>query len=75
MTYWQLQQAKQRLSALVLAARAEPQIITVHGREKAVVMSHKLFRKIAKIALEARIQEREQLENNNKMQNTPSGAV
>jgi prevent-host-death family protein len=66
-TYWQLQQAKQCLSALVLAAQAEPQIITVHGREKAVVMSHKLFRKIAKIALEARAQEQNKLKNNTKV--------
>jgi prevent-host-death family protein len=37
---WQLQEAKNRLSELVKAAEKEgPQVITVHGRETAVVLS------------------------------------
>lgn len=47
---WQLQDAKNRLSELVKAAEKEgPQVITVHGREAAVVVSadeyHKLTEK------------------------------
>ena len=37
---WQLQDAKNRFSAVVKAAEKEgPQMITVHGQEKAVVLS------------------------------------
>lgn len=37
---WQLQDAKNRFSAVVKAAEKEgPQVITVHGQEKAVVLS------------------------------------
>ncbi|MCK9530039.1 MAG: type II toxin-antitoxin system Phd/YefM family antitoxin [Gammaproteobacteria bacterium] len=44
---WQLQEAKNRLSELVKAAESEgPQVITVHGREKAVVLSTSEYRKL-----------------------------
>jgi prevent-host-death family protein len=38
-TKWQLQEAKAMLSELVKSAAREPQIITVRGEEKAVVLS------------------------------------
>jgi prevent-host-death family protein len=44
-TRWQLQEAKARLSELVKSAAKEPQIITVHGEEKAVVCSMEEYRK------------------------------
>ncbi len=44
MKRWQLQEAKNRLSALVREAqRAGPQVITVHGRDAAVVVSREEF--------------------------------
>ena len=46
---WQLQEAKNRLSELVQKARLEgPQVITLHGRDAAVVMSAGEFRRFAK---------------------------
>lgn len=36
---WQVQEAKQRLSELLAAARTNPQTITRHGRPYAVVLS------------------------------------
>lgn len=37
---WQLQDAKNRFSALIKAAEKEgPQVITVHGQEKVVLLS------------------------------------
>ena len=40
MARWQLQDAKNRLSELVRKARDEgPQVITLHGRDAAVVVS------------------------------------
>lgn len=40
MARWQLQDAKNRLSELVRKAREEgPQVITLHGRDAAVVVS------------------------------------
>lgn len=37
---WQLQEAKNRFSELVKAAEKQgPQVITVHGRERAVLLS------------------------------------
>ena len=45
---WQLQEAKNRLSEVVKAAKTKgPQIITVHGKETAVVVSMKAFRKMS----------------------------
>jgi len=36
---WQLQEAKNRLSAVVKAAQGQPQVVTVHGQPAAVVLS------------------------------------
>lgn len=42
---WQVQEAKNRFSALVRAAEDEgPQVITVHGRERAVLLSAEAYR-------------------------------
>ena len=42
---WQLQDAKNRFSSLVKAAEKEgPQVITVHGQEKAVLLSADAYR-------------------------------
>ena len=44
---WQLQDAKNRFSALVKAAENEgPQVITVHGREKAVLLSAEAYKSL-----------------------------
>ncbi len=44
---WQLQEAKNRLSELVKAAEKNgPQVITVHGRETAVVISMTEYQKL-----------------------------
>ena len=44
---WQLQDAKNRFSTLVKAAEKEgPQMITVHGREKAVLLSAETYRRL-----------------------------
>jgi antitoxin Phd len=44
---WQLQDAKQRFSALVRRARSEgPQIVTRHGEAVAVVVSIEEFRRL-----------------------------
>lgn len=46
---WQLQKAKNRLSELVRKARQEgPQVITLHGRDAAVVVSAREYRRIAR---------------------------
>lgn len=46
---WQLQDAKNRFSALVKAAENEgPQVITVHGQEKAVVLSAEAYHRLVK---------------------------
>jgi len=46
---WQLQEAKNRLSELVKAAHnSGPQIITVHGRETAVVISVDDYRRLGR---------------------------
>ena len=44
--YWQLQEAKARFSEVVRSANREPQIITVHGKESAVVLSIEEYRKL-----------------------------
>jgi antitoxin Phd len=44
---WQLQEAKNRFSALVKAAEKEgPQVITVHGQEKAVLLSAEAYQRL-----------------------------
>lgn len=44
---WQLQDAKNRFSALVKAAEQDgPQIITVHGQEKAVLLSAEEYQRL-----------------------------
>ena len=44
---WQLQDAKQRFSRLVDAARdSGPQVVTRHGREVAVVLSIEEYRRL-----------------------------
>ena len=44
---WQLQTAKQRFSELIdLALEGEPQVITRHGREVAVVLSFEEYRRL-----------------------------
>ena len=46
---WQLQEAKNRLSELVRKARQEgPQVITLHGRDAAVVVSVREYQRIAR---------------------------
>jgi prevent-host-death family protein len=45
-TKWQLQEAKAMLSEVVKSAAREPQIITVRGEEKAVVLSIEEYRKL-----------------------------
>jgi prevent-host-death family protein len=47
-TKWQLQEAKAMLSELVKSAAREPQIITVRGEEKAVVLSMEEYEKFVK---------------------------
>ena len=44
--YWQLQEAKAMFSKVVRSANKEPQIITVHGKESAVVISIEDYRKL-----------------------------
>lgn len=48
MKTWQLYEAKNRLSEVVSAARGGAQVITVHGRETAVVMSIDEYRRLTK---------------------------
>ena len=43
---WQLQQAKNRLSELVRASHEGPQIITLHGKPAAVVLSVDEYQRI-----------------------------
>ena len=44
--YWQLQEAKAMFSKVVRYASREPQIITIHGKESAVVLSIDEYRKL-----------------------------
>jgi antitoxin Phd len=49
MARWQLQEAKNRLSELVRRARDEgPQVITLHGRDAAVVLSARDYARTAR---------------------------
>jgi prevent-host-death family protein len=43
---WQLQEAKAMFSKVVQSAKEGPQIITVHGKESAVVLSMESYRKL-----------------------------
>jgi prevent-host-death family protein len=43
---WQLQEAKAMLSQVVKSAAREPQIITVRGEEKVVILSMDEYKKI-----------------------------
>ena len=45
--YWQLQEAKAMFSQVVRKSAKEPQIITVHGKESAVVISMDEYRKLS----------------------------
>jgi prevent-host-death family protein len=46
---WQLQEAKNKLSRVVAAARKSgPQVITVHGREAAVLISADDYHRLAR---------------------------
>jgi len=44
--YWQLQEAKAMFSKVVRSAKGEPQIITIHGKESAVILSMDDYRKL-----------------------------
>ena len=44
--YWQLQEAKAMFSKVVQSAKEKPQIITVHGKESAVVLSMESYLKL-----------------------------
>jgi prevent-host-death family protein len=50
---WQVQEAKQRLSELLRAAQGgEPQVITKHGEDVAVVIDIASYRRLAGVQLE-----------------------
>jgi prevent-host-death family protein len=44
---WQLQEAKAMLSEVIKASAHRPQIITVRGRETAVILSMEEYKKLA----------------------------
>ena len=44
---WQLQEAKAMLSEVVKAASLKPQVITVHGKKTAVLLSYDRYKKLA----------------------------
>jgi prevent-host-death family protein len=44
---WQLQEAKAMFSEVVKAAAVKPQIITIRGKETAVVISIEEYKKLA----------------------------
>jgi antitoxin Phd len=44
---WQLQEAKAMFSEVVKASRVNPQIITVHGKETAVILSIEEYKRLA----------------------------
>ena len=46
-TNWQLQEAKAMFSEVIKAAAVNPQIITVRGKETAVILSIKEYEKLA----------------------------
>jgi len=44
---WQLQEAKAMFSEVIKSAILQPQIITVHGEKKAVILSYEEFNKLS----------------------------
>ena len=44
---WQLQEAKAKFSAFVRAAERYPQLVTVHGQKRVMMVSWPLFKKLA----------------------------
>ncbi len=44
---WQVQEAKQRLSELLRRCQEEGPLVTRHGKEVAVVLSHEEYRRLA----------------------------
>ena len=44
--YWQLQEAKAMFSEVVRSTSRQPQIITVHGKESAVLLSIEDYKKL-----------------------------
>jgi len=46
-TEWQLQEAKAMFSEVIKASTQNPQIITVHGRETAVIISYEEYKKLS----------------------------
>jgi prevent-host-death family protein len=46
-TEWQLQEAKAMFSEVIKAANNKPQIITVHGKETAVILSYEEYKKLS----------------------------
>jgi prevent-host-death family protein len=46
-TEWQLQEAKAMFSEVIKAAGSKPQIITVHGKETAVIISYDDYKKLS----------------------------
>ena len=44
--YWQIQEAKAMFSKVIRSAGQQPQIITVHGKESAVVLSMDAYKKL-----------------------------
>lgn len=49
---WQVQEAKQRLSELLRAAEDEPQVITRHGEDVAVVIDIARWRRLTGVEVE-----------------------
>lgn len=49
---WQVQEAKQRLSELLRAVEREPQVITRHGEDVAVVVDIARWRRMTGVELE-----------------------
>jgi len=47
---WQLQEAKAMLSEVIKAADFKPQIITVRGKETAVILSYNEYKKLIRPA-------------------------
>ena len=46
-TEWQLQEAKAMFSEVIQSAALKPQIITVRGKETAVILSYKEYKKLS----------------------------
>lgn len=46
MNYWQLQEAKGKLSQVLKRAQTEPQVITLHGKEAGVILSFEEYKRL-----------------------------